>query len=78
MIYAGRIQNQQYSQYANRAAGYKPDYAGITKRPPSPMTGCTERWSAARKTPQPQKRKCMRKNVSALFPVCRKLWEKAG
>ena len=31
MIYAGRIQNQQYSQYANRAAGYKPDYAGITK-----------------------------------------------
>lgn len=31
MIYAGRIQNQQYSQYANRAAGYKSDYAGITK-----------------------------------------------
>jgi hypothetical protein len=26
MIYAGRIQNQQYSQYANRAAGYKPDF----------------------------------------------------
>lgn len=31
MIYAGRIQNQQYTQYANRSAGYKPDYAGVTK-----------------------------------------------
>lgn len=31
MIYAGPIQSQQYAQYANRTAGYKPDYAGITK-----------------------------------------------
>ncbi|WP_045925348.1 hypothetical protein [Bacillus siamensis] len=31
MIYAGRIQNQQYTQYANRISGYRPDYAGITK-----------------------------------------------